>query len=82
MGKSSPNLAYWTILQTGRVTPLAVGKPGMAKSKSAEAFARATGRQIYTLIGSLREPSDIGGYCDTPVRSLPRGTLCCCSRCC
>jgi hypothetical protein len=62
MGKSSPNLAYWTLIQTGRLTPLAVGKPGMAKSKSAEAFARATGRQIYTLIGSLREPSDIGGY--------------------
>ena len=60
--KSAPNLAYWTIIQSGRVTPLAVGKPGMAKSKSAEAFARATGRQIYTLIGSLREPSDIGGY--------------------
>ncbi len=27
-----------------------------------EAFARATGRQCYTLIGSLREPADIGGY--------------------
>jgi hypothetical protein len=60
--KSSPNLAFWTIAQTGKVTPLVSGPPGCGKSRSVEAFARATGRQCYSLIGSLREPAGIGGY--------------------
>ena len=60
--RSTPNLAFWTVAQTGKVTPLVSGAPGCGKSRSVEAFARATGRQCYTLIGSLREPADIGGY--------------------
>ena len=59
---SSPNLCYWTIAQTGMVTPKAEGMPGTTKTKSIEAFARAMGRRCYALIGSLREPADIGGY--------------------
>ncbi len=59
---SSPNLCYWTIAQTGMVVPKAEGMPGTTKTKSVEAFARAMGRRCYTLIGSLREPADIGGY--------------------
>lgn len=60
--RSSPNLIYWTVAQTGRVTPVTSGPPGCGKSRTVEAFARAMHRQCYTLIGSLREPADIGGY--------------------
>ena len=60
--RSSPNLIFWTVAQTGRVTPLVSGPPGCGKSRTFEAFAKAMGRQCYTLIGSLREPADIGGY--------------------
>ncbi len=58
----SPNLAYWTVAQTGQVVPLCSGIPGVGKTQMAEAFARATGRPCYTLIGSIREPGDVGGY--------------------
>lgn len=60
--RSSPNLIFWTVAQTGKVTPLVSGPPGCGKSRTVEAFARAMKRQCYTLIGSLREPADIGGY--------------------
>ncbi len=56
------NEVYWAIAQTGMVVPKAEGLPGAAKTKCVEAFARAVGRPIYTLIGSLREPADVGGY--------------------
>ncbi len=56
------NEVYWAIAQTSMVVPKAEGMPGTAKTKTVEAFARATGRPIYTLIGSLREPADVGGY--------------------
>ena len=56
-----PNQAFFIAAQAG-VTPLAVGIPGGAKSAIIHAFARAAGRQCYTLIGSLREPADIMGY--------------------
>ncbi len=59
---STPNLAYFTVAQTREVVPLCTGIPGVAKTKSVEAFARALGRKVYTLIGSIREPADIGGY--------------------
>jgi hypothetical protein len=55
------NAAYWIAAQAG-VTPLAIGMPGVAKTASISAFARATMRSCYTLIGSLRDPADIGGY--------------------
>lgn len=57
----SKNLAYWICAQSG-VVPLATGIPGVAKTASVNAFARALGRKCYTLIGSIREPADIGGY--------------------
>ena len=60
--KTTPNLIFWTVAQTGKVTPLVSGPPGCGKSRSVEAFARAMSRQCYTLIGSLREPADVGGY--------------------
>jgi len=60
--RSSPNLIFWTVAQTGKVTPLVSGPPGCGKSRTVEAFARAMHRQCYTLIGSLREPADVGGY--------------------
>jgi hypothetical protein len=59
--RSSPNLIFWTVAQTGKVTPLVSGPPGCGKSRTVEAFARAMHRQCYTLIGSLREPADVGG---------------------
>ena len=55
------NTAYWIAAQAG-VTPLAVGMPGAAKTAITQAFARAVGRNVYTMIGSLRDPADIGGY--------------------
>jgi hypothetical protein len=60
--KTTPNLIFWTVAQTSKVTPLVSGPPGCGKSRTVEAFARAVGRQCYALIGSLREPADIGGY--------------------
>ena len=60
--RTTPNLVFWTVAQTGKVTPLVSGPPGCAKSRTIEAFARAMQRQCYTLIGSLREPADVGGY--------------------
>ena len=56
--KSTPNLLYYTMMQTGELCPKGVGKPGCGKSESAEAFARAMGRQCFTLVGSLLEPTD------------------------
>ena len=55
------NEAYWIAAQTG-LTPLAIGMPGVAKTQLNYAFARAVQRPMYTLIGSLRDPGDIGGY--------------------
>ena len=60
--RSTPNLVAWTIAQTGDVTVLLQGQPGCGKSRTVEAFARHMNRNIYTLIGSIREPCDIGGY--------------------
>jgi hypothetical protein len=60
--KTTPNLIFWTVAQTGKVVPKAEGLPGCGKSRTIEAFARAMSRQCYTLIGSLREPADVGGY--------------------
>ena len=60
--KTTPNLIFWTVAQTGKVTPLVSGPPGCGKSRTVEAFARAMKRQCYTLIGSIREPADVGGY--------------------
>ena len=58
---ASPNAAYWICAQSG-VNPLAIGMPGIAKTQSIYAFAKAVGRKVYTLIASLRDPADIGGY--------------------
>ncbi len=58
---TSTNEAYWICAQTG-VPPLAIGMPGIAKTRSVYAFAKAMERKVYTLIGSIRDPADIGGY--------------------
>jgi hypothetical protein len=55
------NAEYWICAQTG-VTPLAEGIPGVAKTAGVNAFAKAVKRKGYVLIGSIREPADIGGY--------------------
>ncbi len=56
------NDVFWAVLQTGEVFAHAWGGPGTGKTRIIEAFNRALGRQMYTLIGSIREPADIGGY--------------------
>jgi hypothetical protein len=58
--RSSTNLIFWTVAQTAKVTPLAIGEPGCCKPQTVEAFARAISRQCCTLVGSLREPADVG----------------------
>jgi hypothetical protein len=61
MATSFPNEAFFTAIQAGLVAH-AEGLPGVAKTETIKAFARATKRKCYILIGSLREPADIGGY--------------------
>jgi len=38
VNRSTPNLVFWTVAQTGKVTPLVSGPPGCGKSRSVEAF--------------------------------------------
>jgi len=59
---SHANEVYWSVLQTGEVVPLAIAGPGTGKTRSVEAFGRAAGRQVYTFIGSISEPTDLGGF--------------------
>jgi len=56
------NVTYWIVAQTGKVVPLAYDIPGTGKTQSVLAFARALQRRVYVLIGSIREPADVGGY--------------------
>ena len=56
------NCTYWIVAQTGKVVPLAYDIPGTGKTQSVLAFARALRRRVYVLIGSIREPADVGGY--------------------
>ena len=55
------NLAYFICGQAG-IVPLAIGKPGVAKTASMLALAKKIGYRLYILTGSIREPADIGGY--------------------
>lgn len=57
----STNAAYWIAAQAG-VVPLGSGMPGVGKTQTVYAFAKKLNRPVYTLIGSLRDPADIGGY--------------------
>ena len=59
---SIPNEVFWSVLQTGEAVPLAIAGPGTGKTRSVEAFGRAVGRQVYTFIGSISEPTDLGGF--------------------
>lgn len=56
---SYPNLCFWTVAQTARVTPLGIGPPGCGKSASIRAFSQALGRYHYVLVGSLLQPTDM-----------------------
>lgn len=56
-----PNAPFWIGLQTG-VPWMIYGPPGVTKTQSLYAFARQVERPLYVLIGSLRDPADIGGY--------------------
>ena len=58
---ATTNTAFFICAQAG-VNPDGIGMPGVAKSQTIYALARATARQCYTLIGSIRDPADMGGY--------------------
>lgn len=58
---SLKNASFFISAQAG-VCPLAIGMPGAAKTAVTQAFARGLGRRAYTLIGSIREPADVGGW--------------------
>lgn len=58
---SHDNQAFYIAAQA-HVPPLAIGAPGIAKTAVVHAFAEALGRKCYTLIGSIRDSADIGGY--------------------
>ena len=55
------NLAYF-ICGQAKLVPLAIGKPGVAKTSMLMVLARLLGMKLYILTGSIREPADIGGY--------------------
>jgi len=55
------NLAYFLCGQAGLV-PLAIGKPGVAKTCLLIALAKALNLKLYILTGSIREPADVAGY--------------------
>ena len=55
------NKAFWIAAQTN-IVPIAWGDPGIGKTRSAEAFARAVKRRCVSVSLSQHEPSDIGGY--------------------
>lgn len=61
MSIETPNAAFYIALQSG-VCGKAEGMPGVAKSACIYSLGRATGRNVICIIGSLREPADIGGY--------------------
>jgi hypothetical protein len=44
------------------VIAIGIADPGTAKSRVVQSFAKKMKRPMYTLIGSLRDPGDIGGY--------------------
>ena len=50
---ASANTAYWICAQTG-VNPLAIGMPGIAKSQTIHAFARAAVAQGQSELTSQR----------------------------
>ena len=61
MTSLTPNFAY-LICGMARLVPVAIGKPGVAKTSVLMALASALNRKLYILTGSIREPADIGGY--------------------
>lgn len=58
---SLSNEGFFLAVQAGLVAK-GEGLPGIAKTATIQAFAKSVGRSCYILIGSLREPADIGGY--------------------
>jgi hypothetical protein len=67
---SHANETFWSVLQTGKAVGLAIGPPGSGKTKTIEAFSKVVDRLPYTLIGSIREPTDFGGF-PYPVQCTP-----------
>lgn len=61
MPTTNPNTAFFIAAQAG-VVPKAEGIPGCAKTAITGAFARKLQRKLYVVIGSIRDPADIGGY--------------------
>jgi hypothetical protein len=55
------NWAYWIAGQAG-VIPVALGMPGVAKTESARALARAAGRLFLPVMLDQILPEDLGGY--------------------
>lgn len=56
----SPNMAFMIAMQSG-VPACVKGPPGCAKTATIYAIGRATNRFTYTMLGSIRDPSDVGG---------------------
>lgn len=58
-------------LMTAGVPAILWGPPGVGKTALIEALARATSAHLETVILSVRDPADVGGY---PVPPTDRGT--------
>ena len=59
---NTPNLAFWTVAQTGEVVPNTIGTHGTGKSRQGAAFAEAINHGYYDMVCSYREPTDLGGF--------------------
>lgn len=68
------NEALWISAQSKRPV-LAIGEPGVGKTAITEAFAKKLKRHYCCLVGSLRDPADIGGYPMLQTRKINEVTV-------
>lgn len=62
MGKTSDAIAAVSILIQSRVPGLLLGEPGCGKTANIQAICDALGEPLETVMLSIREPADIGGW--------------------
>lgn len=55
------NEAFFIAAQSG-VVPLAYGEPGVAKTRTTEAFAQVLGKHYECVVGSHHDPSELTGF--------------------
>lgn len=66
MGKTQDAIAALAILIQSRMPALLIGEPGPGKTANTNALCLALGEPLETIMLSIREPADVGGF---PVRT-------------